>query len=52
VTWVDHGYRFVVTVYVQGPILNSADTKKQVPLTDAELTAVADGIRLPPARRR
>jgi len=52
ITWVDHGYRFVVTIYVQGPIPHSVDTKKQVPLSNAELTAVADGIRLRPAQRR
>jgi hypothetical protein len=37
ITWVDHGYRFVVNISVQG--------HKQVPLSNAELTAVADGIR-------
>lgn len=40
ITWVDHGYRFVVNISVQG--------HNQVPLSNAELTAVADGIRLPP----
>lgn len=37
ITWVDHGYRFVVNISVQG--------HKQVPLSTADLTAVADGIR-------
>jgi len=37
ITWVDHGYRFVVNISVQG--------HKQVPLSTAALTEVADGIR-------
>jgi len=52
ITWVDHGYRFVVTIYVQGLVPHTVDIKKQAPLSDAELTAVADGIRLPPAQGR
>jgi hypothetical protein len=39
ITWVDHGYRFVVTISVQD--------HNQVPLSNAQLTAVADAMRLP-----
>jgi hypothetical protein len=46
VTWVDHGYRFVVTIYVQGRPAHTVNTKKQVPLSNAELSAVAGGIGL------
>jgi hypothetical protein len=42
ITWVDHGYRFVVGVSVTGP--------RQVPLSDAQLIAVANGIRLRPSQ--
>lgn len=44
ITWVDHGYRFVVNISVQG--------HKQVPLSKAQLAAVAAGIRLSPAQYR
>jgi hypothetical protein len=50
ITWADHGCRFVETIYVQGPVPHSVDTKKQVPLSNAELAATADGIRLPRAQ--
>jgi hypothetical protein len=52
ITWADHDYRFVVTIYVQGPLPHSVDINKQVPLSTPELTTVADGIRLPPAQGR
>jgi hypothetical protein len=42
ITWVDHGYRFVVGVWVTVP--------GQVPLSDAQLIAVANGIRLRPGQ--
>lgn len=52
ITWADHGYRFVVTSYVQGTLPYTVDAKKQAPLSTAELTAVAAGIRLAPAQGR
>jgi hypothetical protein len=42
ITWVDHGYRFVVGVSVTG--------RRQVPLSDDQLIAVAGGIRLRPGQ--
>jgi hypothetical protein len=42
ITWVDHGYRFVVGVSVTGP--------RQVPASEAQLIAVAGGIRLRPGQ--
>lgn len=42
ITWVDHGYRFVVSVWVTG--------RRQVPLSDAQLLAVAGGIGLRPGQ--
>lgn len=42
ITWVDHGYRFVVGVSVTG--------HRQVPLSDAQLITVAGGIRLRPGQ--
>jgi hypothetical protein len=42
ITWVDHGYRFVVGVSVTG--------HRQVPLSDAQLIAVADSVRLRPGQ--
>ena len=44
ITWAGHGYRFVVVV--------SATGHRQVPLSDAQLIAVADGIRLRPGQDR
>jgi hypothetical protein len=68
ITWVARGYRFVVNIFVHGQIPHpaglqivplSVDTKTQVPLSNAQLVAVADGIRSrlpwpdrPPARER
>ena len=40
ITWVEHGYRFVV------------NSHGQVPLSAAQLTAVANGIRLRPGQDR
>lgn len=54
ITWVARGYRFVVNIFVHGQIPHPAgkqivphpvDTSKQVPLSNAQLVAVADGIR-------
>jgi len=44
ITWADHGYRFVVGVWVTG--------HGQVPLNDAQLIAAAGGIRLRPGQDR
>jgi hypothetical protein len=43
INWMDHGYYFTVGV-AYGPA--------KVPLTNAQLTAVADGIRLPSSNHR
>jgi len=42
ITWAGHGYRFVAGVSVTG--------HRQVPLSDAQLIAVADSIRLGPGQ--